>query len=204
MNNFGCGGVIFFLVTLLSSGLWGLYGGEGDARDVESTIETSICTTVTTKTDIFTSFKHILKTVETSSTTSCSKSETTTSCTTVTTTTVGPSEIYLGDFKGTYYRGDVNPCPGGSGRMLIDCASGGMGVKGSVACRYVWSNYGYSYCGSRTVVRIEVDGHEEMNGMYYVDDCCASNSVIDFYYPDYSTCPFQYDGVITCRAWLVE
>lgn len=197
MNNLGCGGVIFFIVTLLSSGLWGLYGGEGDAKDVESRIETSCCTTVTTTTDIS-------EIVETSCTTSCYESTTATSSTTVTTTTVGPSELYLGDFCGTYYRGDVNPCPGGSGRMLIDCATGGMGVKGSVACRFVWSRYGYSYCGSRTVVRIEVPSHPEMNGMYYVDDCCAYDSVVDFYYPDYSTCPFQYDGVIGCKVWLVE
>lgn len=193
-NNLGCGGVIFFIVTLLSSGLWGFYGSESTIEtsetDISEVLETSYTTSCETRT--------------TNSTTATSSTTVTTTATTITVTTVGPSELYLGDFKGTYYRGDVNPCPGGSGRMLIDCATGGVGVKGSVACRYVWSNYGYSYCGSRTVVRIEVPSHPEMNGMYYVDDCCASNSVVDFYYPDYSKCPFQYDGVVSCRVWVLE
>lgn len=191
MNNFGCAAIIFLGLGLLSGGLWCRYGGEEDATD------TTVCVTTATTTDIS-------ETVETAYTKASETSTTATSSPTVTTTTIGPSEVYLGDFCGTYYRGEVNPCPGGSGRMLIDCASGGMGVKGSVACRYVWSNYGYSYCGSRTVVRIEVPSYPEMNGMYYVDDCCVYDSVVDFYYPDYSTCPFQYDGIIGCRVWLVE
>lgn len=201
MNNVGCAAIIFLGLGLLSGSIWSAYGEKEDVKSESSVV---IEPTFTTTTDICTSFKHISETVETTYTTSLEPSTTATSSTTVTTTTVGPSEIYLGDFKGTYYRGSVNPCNGGSGRRLIDCAVGGMGVKGSVACRYVYEHYGYSYCGSRTVVRIEVPSHPEMNGMYYVDDCCASNSVVDFYYPDYSTCPFQFDGVISVKMWLVE
>ena len=194
MNDVGCAAIIFLGLGLLSGSIWSAYGEKEGAKSESSVV---IEPTVTTTTDT-------IETVETTYTTSCEQSTTATSSTTVTTTTVGPSESYLGDFLGTYYRGDINPCPGGSGRMLIDCAVGGMGVKGSVACRYVWSNYGYSYCGSRTVVRIEVPSHPEMNGMYYVDDCCAYDSVVDFYYPDYSACPFQFDGVISVKMWLVE
>ena len=200
MNNFGCAAIIFLGLGLLSGSLWNRYSGWEEESSVDNSIEiieveeTDICETTT-----------ITTTTETTYTTTVTTSLTTTE--TVRTTTITEpltADIYLGEFRGTYYRGSVNPCNGGSGRRLIDCAVGWLGVKGSVACRYVWSNYGYSYCGSRTVVRIEVPSHPEMNGMYYVDDCCASNSVVDFYYPDYSTCPFQFDGVISCRVWLIE
>ena len=112
-----------------------------------------------------------------------------------------PSLTYLGNFRGTYYRGDVNPCRGGSGRTLISCAYGSGSIKGSVACRYIYSHYGYNVNG-RTTVYIESDSYPSLNGWYYVDDCCASYSVVDFYYPNYSECPFRIDGNISVRLYI--
>lgn len=111
------------------------------------------------------------------------------------------SLTYLGNFRGTYYRGDVNPCRGGSGRTLISCASGSGSIKGSVACRYIYSHYGYNVNG-RTTVYIESDSYPSLNGWYYVDDCCLSNSVVDFYYPNYSECPFRIAGNISVRLYI--
>lgn len=112
-----------------------------------------------------------------------------------------PSLTYLGNFRGTYYRGEVNPCRGGSGRTLISCASGSGNIKGSVACKYIYSHYGYNVNG-RTTVYIESDNYPTLNGWYYVDDCCASYSVVDFYYPNYSECPFRIDGNISIRLYI--
>jgi hypothetical protein len=53
-------------------------------------------------------------------------------------------------------------------------------------------NYGYNYNGKRTMVYLEVNERPDMNGYYYVDDCCGSYSVVDFYYDYSSNCPFQY------------
>lgn len=112
-----------------------------------------------------------------------------------------PSLTYLGNFRGTYYRGEVNSCRGGSGRTLISCASGSGNIKGSVACRYIYSHYGYNVNG-RTTVYIESDSYPSLNGWYYVDDCCASYSVVDFYYPNYSECPFRNAGVVSVRLYI--
>lgn len=120
---------------------------------------------------------------------------------TTTTTTKQPQLTLLGNFRGTYYRGNGDPCRGGSGRTLINCNVGNGEVKGSVACRYIYANYGYSVNG-RTKVYIEVPSYPSMTGWYYVDDCCASYSVIDFYYNNYSTCPFRNDGVISCKLYI--
>lgn len=118
-------------------------------------------------------------------------------------TTAAPQLRCLGTYRGTYYRGSTNPCRGGSGRTLIDCAYGSVaaGVKGSVACRYIYANYGYNVNG-RTKVYIESDNYPSLNGWYYVDDCCASYSVIDFYYPNYGNCPFRNAGVISVRMYI--
>ena len=118
-------------------------------------------------------------------------------------TTAAPQLRCLGTYRGTYYRGSTNPCRGGSGRTLIDCAYGApsAGIKGSVACRYIYANYGYNVDG-RTKVYIESDNYPSLNGWYYVDDCCASYSVIDFYYPNYGNCPFRNAGVISVRMYI--
>lgn len=116
-------------------------------------------------------------------------------------TTEAPALTLLGTYRGTYYRGDTNPCRGGSGQTLIDCAYGSGGIKGSIACKYIYANYGYNING-RTKVYLESDAYPSLNGWYYVDDCCASYSVIDFYYPNYGNCPFRRDGVISVRMYI--
>ena len=102
---------------------------------------------------------------------------------------------YCGSFRGTYYAYG-GPRHGGSGRNLIDCSYGDGNVKGSIASRYFYSNYGYNYNGKRTMVYLEVSGYPQMNGYYYVDDCCGSYNVIDFFYIYNSNCPFQYQPTI--------
>lgn len=122
------------------------------------------------------------------------------------------SLTYLKSFsKGTYYSGQYyssNPSTvkGGSGRTLIDCSIGdGTGVKGSIASNYIQRNYGYNRNGGRTLVYIECEQYPDMNGTYYLDDSQGyNNEVVDFYYYYNSNCPFQYQGVLTVDAWLVD
>lgn len=139
-------------------------------------------------------------------------SETTTSITETTTTKaatekqdepIGISKNNLkciGTFKGTYYSGKSVPCKGGSGRTLINCNTSGN-IKGSVACRAVFNSYGYNMNG-RTKVWIECSGMPSMTGWYYVDDCCGSGSVVDFYYHKNSNCPFRQSGVISVKVYI--
>lgn len=47
------------------------------------------------------------------------------------------------------------------------------------------------------MVYLEINERPDMNGYYYVDDCCGSYSVVDFYYDYSSNCPFQYQGILT-------
>ena len=153
-------------------------------------------------------------------TTTTENIETTTSEETTTTTTEETTVdddtmeglTYLKSFsKGTYYSGQYyssNPSTvkGGSGRTLVDCSKGdGTGVKGSIASNYIQRNYGYKRNGGRTLVYIECEQYPDMNGTYYLDDSQGyNNEVIDFYYYYNSNCPFQYQGVITVEAWLVD
>lgn len=110
-------------------------------------------------------------------------------------------------FTGTYYPGNKNNgLTGGSGRSLIGCDIGGSDVVGSVACKYIYDMYGYEYSGGRTKVYLEVPQFPQMNGYYYVDDCCAGSCVIDFYWIDPSQCPF-YDPIGVAKdvqLWIVE
>lgn len=97
--------------------------------------------------------------------------------------------------RGTYYcygRGNIR---GGSGRWLIDCSVGDGVVKGSIACRYIYEHYGYKH-NERTMVYLESPNLPCLTGYYYVDDCCASNNTIDFYYGYASNCPFEMQGVV--------
>jgi len=97
--------------------------------------------------------------------------------------------------RGTYYcygRGSIR---GGSGRWLIDCSVGDGVVKGSIACRYIYEYYGYKH-NDRTMVYLESPNLPCLTGYYYVDDCCASNNTIDFYYGYASNCPFEMQGVV--------
>jgi hypothetical protein len=145
--------------------------------------------------------------------TTTTTTETTTSITETTTTTkavtekqdepIGVSKNNLkciGTFKGTYYSGNSIPCKGGSGRTLINCNTSGN-IKGSVACRAVFNSYGYNKNG-RTKVWIECENMPSMTGWYYVDDCCGSGSVVDFYYHKNSNCPFRQSGVISVKVYI--
>lgn len=110
-------------------------------------------------------------------------------------------------FTGTYYPPNKNSgLNGGSQRPLIGCEIGDGTVRGSVACKYVYDRYKYNYSGGRTMVYIEVPKFPSMNGYYYVDDCCVSDCVIDFYWKDPSQCPF-YDPIGVAKdvqLWIVE
>ncbi len=140
------------------------------------------------------------------------KTEVTTVTTTYTMTTVESETIadvtnitdtmtYLGDFGATYYKGDSVPCYGGSGRMLVSCYEKCDGYKGSIASRWVYGQYGYELNG-KTMVYIEFDSYPRLNGWYSVDDRNADPSIVDFYFADYTTCPWQNDGVTGCRMWI--
>lgn len=98
--------------------------------------------------------------------------------------------------RGTYYCYERTDVTGGSGRLLMDCSIKDDEIKGSVACRYIYENYGYNHNGARTIVYLEVPGCPQMSGFYYVDDCCASSDTIDFFFYYASNCPFSNQGVL--------
>lgn len=149
--------------------------------------------TVTTTTTTTTTKKN------TTTTTTTTTEETTT--TTTTTADMKDSLTYLGSFTGTYFKGDTDPCNGGSGRILIPCDIKDDTYKGSVASKLVFNSYGYDMNG-KTMIYIEFPSMPTLNGWYSVDDCNADPSIIDFYFPDYSKCPWENDGVIACNAWI--
>ena len=153
--------------------------------------------------------------ISTTTTTTTATTETTTSTTTTTVTTTQTTQTVteakktdatgltkLGTFKGTYYAGKTVPCKGGSGRTLIDCTTGSNGIKGSVASKLVYQNYGYKRNGERTKIYIEISGHSSMNGWYYVDDCNSTTSIIDFYFYKNSNCPWSKAGVVSVTAYI--
>jgi len=144
---------------------------------------------------------------KTTATTTESTTTTVTTTTDVTTepittvTNVTDTMTYIGSFCATYYKGDGVPCYGGSGRMLVSCYEKDEWYKGSVASKFVFENYGYDVNG-KTMVYIEFPSFERLNGWYSVDDCNADSSIVDFYFSDYSTCPWQNDGVVMCQVWI--
>ena len=196
MNRFGCSipalGIIFSLLAC------GRGIGEVSAPSVSETLETTVTVSTTCTTTVNT-------TTEATTTTDVTTTEATTTTTTDVTTTTesAPREEYLGVFRGTYYHGDYAPCKGGSQRWLKSCYVSDDLIRGSVACRAVYERYGYSLNGEPTVVKLKCSSHPEINGLYTVDDCCASLSVMDFYFEDYSRCPWQFDGVINVEAWVI-
>lgn len=107
--------------------------------------------------------------------------------------------------RGTYYPGweaygSTQVC-GGSGRLLMDCSIKDDEIKGSVACKYVYEKYGYSYNGARTIVYLDIPEMSDLSGFYFVDDCCGRYDTIDFYFTYKANCPFMNQGVlktITC------
>ena len=143
------------------------------------------------------------ETTNTTVTTTCSTTVTsvTESTTAETVTDFRDTMTYLGDFSATYYKGDSVPCYGGSGRMLVSCYEKDEWYKGSVASRLVYGQYGYNVNG-KTTVYIEFDNYPRLNGWYSVDDYNAYPGIVDFYFDDYATCPWQNDGVTGCRMWI--
>lgn len=108
---------------------------------------------------------------------------------------------FVGTFKGTYYlptgrQRPGNTC-GGSGRLLEDCGRDNeYGIRGSVACKRIYTEYGYDLNG-RTIVLIQSQSMPALNGYYYVDDCCRDMDVVDFYFDYKSNCPFQSQGIVS-------
>lgn len=123
------------------------------------------------------------------------ESDTETSTCTTTTVQSCNKEFVKTFSRGTYYCYGRGSIKGGSGRWLIDCSTGDGTVKGSIACRYIYEHYGYKKNG-RTMVYLESPNLPCLTGYYYVDDCCASNDTIDFYYGYASNCPFETQGVV--------
>ena len=179
-------------------------------KPVENPVEETTTDTTTTTTEITTTITtEETTTTESETTTITTTTQTTTTTTTATTATTTAQPVSpvngltrLGTFTGTYYSGRSVPCCGGSGRTLIDCTVGSNGVKGSVASRYVYRNYGYNRNGSRTKIYIEFASIPSMNGWYYVDDCNAENSIIDFYFYYNSNCPWSRAGVTSVKAYI--
>lgn len=181
-------------------------------KPVENPVAETTTETTTTTTEITTTTTTEETTTESETTTTTTTAQTTTNTTTTTTATTATTTAQpvspvngltrLGTFTGTYYSGRSVPCCGGSGRTLIDCTVGSNGVKGSVASRYVYRNYGYNRNGNRTKIYIEFASIPSMNGWYYVDDCNAENSIIDFYFYYNSNCPWSRAGVTSVKAYI--
>ena len=156
--------------------------------------------TTTTETTTETS-KQTTTSEETSSTYTTTTTYETAEDTTTEQTTLQDSMTYLGKFTGTYYKGSTIPCNGGSGRMLVSCYEKPESYKGSVASRLVYNNYGY-YVNDKTMLYIEFEKYQQLNGWYSVDDCNADQNIVDFYFADYSTCPWQTAGVTPVDVWI--
>lgn len=191
--------VVSLLIAIFMCGCesirWRHHEGMTMTTTTEEPLATTIATVITT-----TSFA---TTTTTTVTTTDTTTIITTSVATTTTTEYDPTSrlIDYGWFTGTYYNGETNPCPGGSGRILEDCTPKSGEMKGSVACRRIFEDYGYTVNG-RTRVYLEFESYPEMNGWYFVDDCCQSMNVVDVYFIDYATCPWQNDGVTDIHLWM--
>ncbi len=174
-----------------------------DNTNIESSsiVETTTGTTSTTLTTTTTTSTTTSTTLTSTTTTTITTTETTTTTTEV--TSLSQHMKFIGNFTGKYYHGEYsNPCLGGSGRMLDDCGAYHPGeIRGSVACRYIQETYGYDING-RTRIYIESDIHPEINGFYYVDDACQAYDVVDFYYIDYGTCPWQEIGNLPISVYM--
>ena len=112
-------------------------------------------------------------------------------------------------FRGSFYTGGW--CTkGGSGRTLLPYNTTNE-IRGSVASYYLWSNYKYDL-GGRTKIYIEVPQFPEMNGYYYLDDCCDESlpTTIDFFCYESDPCPLMLPvgkpvGVtFDIQCWIVE
>lgn len=185
----GCFYFIIAMAALIGYGFGIKERPVDKAEIVEVTSEEAGRTTVGTTTTTVTT---------TCSTTVTSVSESTTA---ETVTDFRDTMTCLGDFMAMYYKGDSEPCYGGSGRMLVSCYEKDEWYKGSVASRWVYGQYGYNVNG-KTTVYIEFNNYPRLSGWYSVDDCNADPGIVDFYFADYATCPWRNDGVTGCRMWI--
>ena len=207
---------VFSFIFGFVVGVYARKSVEPEYSIVETTSNSSMTeeiktTTATEATTTETATSESTTTTETATTESKSTSKATSTSTTSTTTVTSSKGVktgedekltLLGKFKGTYYAGKTVPCKGGSGRTLIDCTVGYDGVKGSVASRYAYEKWGYKANGGRTKLYLEVKGYEPMNGWYWVDDCNAVSSIIDFYFYKNANCPWQKAGVVEVKAYV--
>lgn len=111
---------------------------------------------------------------------------------------------YFGYFgRVTYYPATAyyDGVCGGSGRTLLGYGNYDNGIRGSIASRSLYETYGYNRNG-RTTVYLEFPNYPEMNGNYYVDDCCADYGVIDIFVWSGYSCPFYSAGVITANCYI--
>lgn len=170
-----------------------------------STVATTSTTSYTTETQTQTTTSET--TTETSRQTTTTEETTNTytimtTCEAVETTATEQGQMtYLGNFTGMYYKGETYPCNGGSGRMLVSCYEKIDSYKGSVASKFIYYNYDYNMNG-KTMVYIEFEKYPQLNGWYSVDDCNEDQNVVDFYFADYSTCPWQTAGVTPVSVWI--
>lgn len=182
---------------------------------------TTVCTTTTESNDIIviTDYSIIVIPDETTKTNPETITSTTISTKVSTTSTsytyiknsddVRTSANFVKTFtRGTYYPGweayGSTQVYGGSGRLLMDCSIKDDEIKGSVACKYVYEKYGYSYNGARTIVYLDIPEVPDMSGFYFVDDCCGRYDTIDFYFTYKANCPFMNQRVLnTVTCYIV-
>ena len=158
---------------------------------VSSTVLAELTTLASTVEPEFTTFQ---PTVQTTTLTAAQ----TTVATTTTNSLVYELIPICNSASATYYLSIGSQIPyntlGGSGRVLKDCSITNAEIKGSVACKSAFDAYGYNYNCERTVLYIVVPDCTAMTGYYYLDDCCAANNVVDFYFGEAQNCPFQFTG----------
>lgn len=170
-----------------------------DSKIPDGTINESsnACTTEIS----YTTCTKIMETTETTMTTSENAVNSSETITFTEVTDVTDTMSYLGSFAADYYSGNTVPCCGGSGRMLVSSYEKDDWYKGSVASRYIYEQYGY-YLNEKTMVYCEFPDYPRLNGWYSVDDCNSDSGIFDFYYADYTTCPWQNDGVTKVEVWI--
>ena len=185
---------IYLIILLIVLGSFLVLAPWKKSGNMAVPTSTSTCTTTTTTT--------ATTTATTTTVTICTTTVTTTTTTVTTVYDFKERLIDYGYFVGTYYHSEiVNPCKGGSGRMLIDCTPKLDEIKGSVACRRVQEDYGYDING-RTRVWLEVTKYPNMTGWYFLDDACRDYDVVDVYFIEYSDCPWEHDGKTEVHLWL--
>lgn len=189
MRKIGC--VLLCICSMIGI-IWCNADNENMANVDEVATETVEITETTTETTKITTSTMVSTT---------SENPVTTETTTYVSQDITDDMTYLGSFTATYYQGSSVPCYGGSGRMLYSCYEKDDIYKGSVASRLVYGQYGYEV-NSKTMVYIEFEDYPMLDGWYSVDDCNSDSSIVDFYFADYSTCPWQNDGVTGIEMWI--